>query len=345
MTISAQGLVLSPASPHALERVKALALDAVRSENTRRVYDKALTLFLAWYQEAPRPGLTRATVQGFLVELDRRALAPSTMQVYLSAVRKLAEEAAANGLLAPDVAAAIAKVRGPKVQGTRSGNWLTPDEASSLLGLPDGDTLPGVRDRAILALLLGCGLRRSEVAALRVEDFALREARWVLPDLVGKGRRVRTVPVPAWVKALVDAWVARVPIVAGCLFRPINKGGTVWGEGITADTVWAVARKYGVELGQGTLAPHDLRRTCAKLCRAAGGSLEQIQLLLGHASVQTTERYLGTRQELVRAVNDGLPIQVPAAEGRPPRRSPRMTSSTLSQNGHEEALDRDAGAR
>lgn len=58
------------------------------------------------------------------------------------------------------------------------------------------------------------------------------------------------------------------------------------------------------------IAPHDLRRTCAKLCRAAGGELEQIQLLLGHASVQTTERYLGTKQDLVHAPNDGIKLRV-----------------------------------
>jgi integrase len=87
----------------------------------------------------------------------------------------------------------------------------------------------------------------------------------------------------------------------------------VWGEGISEDTVWAIAREYGAKIGQAALAPHHLRRTCARLCRVSGGALEQIQLLLGHASIQTTERYLGTRQELTHAVNDNLPIRVPAA--------------------------------
>jgi integrase len=69
-------------------------------------------------------------------------------------------------------------------------------------------------------------------------------------------------------------------------------------------------RRYAEAIGIGRLAPHDLRRTCAKLCRAAGGELEQIQLLLGHASVQTTERYLGTKQNLVRAPNDAIQLAV-----------------------------------
>ena len=58
------------------------------------------------------------------------------------------------------------------------------------------------------------------------------------------------------------------------------------------------------------VAPHHCRRTCAKLCRAAGGELEQIQMLFGHASVQTTERYLGTRQDLVNAPNDGIKLKL-----------------------------------
>jgi integrase len=113
------------------------------------------------------------------------------------------------------------------------------------------------------------------------------------------------------VKEMVDHWAAQAGISAGPLFRPINKGGTLWGEGISEDTVWAIAREYGAKIGQPALSPHHLRRTCARLCRASGGALEQIQLLLGHASIQTTERYLGTRQDLAPAVNDNLPISLP----------------------------------
>lgn len=76
------------------------------------------------------------------------------------------------------------------------------------------------------------------------------------------------------------------------------------------DDIWQMLRRYAAEIGMPGLAPHDLRRTCAKLCRAAGGELEQIQMLLGHASVQTTERYLGTRQDLVNAPNDGIKLRV-----------------------------------
>jgi integrase len=162
----------------------------------------------------------------------------------------------------------------------------------------------------MLALLLGCGLRRSELLALEVGQIEQREGRWVIPDLTGKGNRRRTVPVPAAVKHRVDAWVEAAgldPKLGGRLFRPVSKGGKITGPYIRDEKgIWHMVVQYARQTSLGRLAPHDLRRTCAKLCRKAGGDLEQLQLLLGHASIQTTERYLGTFQNLTVAVNDAL---------------------------------------
>jgi site-specific recombinase XerD len=187
-------------------------------------------------------------------------------------------------------------------------NWLTREQARELLAQPDTRTLKGKRDRALLALLLGCGLRRAELVSLTVDSIQQREARWVIVDLMGKGNRVRTVPVPAWVKQAIDAWTAAAGIREGPVFRPVNKGGEM-GEGrLGEQPVWWVVKGYAAAMGLDNLAPHDLRRTCAKLCRKAGGDLEQIQMLLGHAFIQTTENYLGMEQNLVEAVNDKLGI-------------------------------------
>jgi integrase len=91
----------------------------------------------------------------------------------------------------------------------------------------------------------------------------------------------------------------------------VNKGGRVTGEFIADEkAVWQMVLKYARETALGKLSQHDLRRTCAKLCRKAGGDLEQIQMLLGHASIQTTERYLGTDQNLATAVNDALGLEL-----------------------------------
>jgi integrase len=160
----------------------------------------------------------------------------------------------------------------------------------------------------MLSVLLGCGLRRSEVAGLKISDIQRREDQWAIVDLVGKAGHVRTVPVPAWVKSVVDAWAQSVPIVVGKLFGSIRKNGIVWGAGITQNVVWYVVKACAERVGIKPLAPHELRRTCARLCHTAGGELEQIQFLLGHASVQTTERYIGCKQDLTRAVNDRVPF-------------------------------------
>ena len=117
--------------------------------------------------------------------------------------------------------------------GVRLGNWLTADQSLRLLQAPEAETVRGRRDRAILALLLGCGLRRAEVAQLQVRDVQQREEHWALVDLIGKGRHIRTVPVPDWVKATVDNWTGAATIGDGRLFRCVSRNGAVWGSGIT----------------------------------------------------------------------------------------------------------------
>ena len=107
----------------------------------------------------------------------------------------------------------------------------------------------------------------------------------------------------------VDAWTAAAAITRGPVFRAINKAGRVWGDGMSPKVLWDVVRAAAARAGIDKLAPHDLRRTCARLCHLAGGELDQIQFLLGHVSIQTTERYLGCKQKLRTAVNDRLGIE------------------------------------
>jgi site-specific recombinase XerD len=291
-------------------RLKALVLDSVSSPITKRVYNLGLDEFISWYGQEPRPGFTKATVSAWRVTLEARKLGSVSINVRITAVRKLAAEAADNGLLAPELAAGIARVKSAKSMGVRTGNWLTLKQAQALLNAPDIETTKGLRDRAIIAVLLGCGLRRSEVAALTMGHIQQRDGRWCIVDLLGKHGRVRTVPMPVWVKVAIDAWTFRASVVDGHVFRPVNRGDQVAGEVLSEKVVWQLLRPYAAATDVAGLAPHDLRRTAAKLCRAAGGELEQIQLLLGHASVQTTERYLGTKQDLVHAPNDGIKLRV-----------------------------------
>jgi integrase len=204
-------------------------------------------------------------------------------------------------------------VKGVRLIGVRLGNWLTPEQARRLLDDATPSSPRGLRDHAMVAMLIGCGLRRGELLALRLESIQQREEHWVIADLIGKGGHVRTVPIPSWVKAAVDAWTAAAAITQGPVFRAINKAGRIWGDGMSPKVLWDAVRAAAMRAGIEKLAPHDLRRTCARLCHLAGGELDQIQFLLGHVSIQTTERYLGCKQKLRVAVNDRLGIEPDAA--------------------------------
>lgn len=291
-----------------LASIKRLALDAVSSPITRAMYGKALDDFFAWRAQQGGPAFTRAAVQAHRAELERRGYAPSTVNQRLAAIRKLAREAAANGLLDSSVATGIEQVAGARQLGIRAGNWLTRDQARALLNAPDPASLKGKRDRAILALLIGCALRRGEATELTLDRLVQRDERWVLIDLRGKHGRIRTVPLPSWVKHSLDLWILAANIHSGRLLRAVDRHGRISGDRVSPQAVRKLVASYGGKLGL-TVKPHDLRRTCAKLCRSEGGELEQIQFLLGHASIQTTERYLGSRQNLVNAPNDRLNLE------------------------------------
>ena len=292
-----------------LEQLKRLVTDSLTSLNSRAAYDKALTDFLAWYQSTGQRGLIKATVAEYKTYLQSLGYAPSTINQRLSAIRKLAIEAADNGLMDAQLANGVARVGGVKSSGVRTGNWLTKDQAQRLLNAPDITTLKGLRDRAILAVMLGAGLRRSEVAALTFEHIQQREGRWVIVDLIGKGKRVRTVPIPSWAKQAIDEWAQTAGISEGRIFRAVNKGDRLAGESMTSQAVQDVVKAYAKQCGL-ELAAHDLRRTFAKLARKGGADLMQIQLTLGHASVKTTERYLGENQDLTSAPCDVLGLKL-----------------------------------
>jgi integrase len=178
------------------------------------------------------------------------------------------------------VAAGIRRVKGVRRIGVRVGNWLSAEESRRLLATCDAGTLRDLRNRAMLALLIGCGLRRGELLALRCDAVQCREDHWLIVDLRGKGGHLRTVPILRWVKAAIDAWTARAGIRDGVIFRAINHAGRVWRNGMTPKVLWDVVRLAARRAGIAALAPHDLRRTCARLCHCAGGALEQIQFLL-----------------------------------------------------------------
>ena len=107
----------------------------------------------------------------------------------------------------------------------------------------------------MLVILIGCGLRRGELLALRVNSTQLREEHWVIADLVGKAGHIRTVPIPAWVKFAIDEWKEASGITEGVLFRSINKTGRIWGTGMTPKVVWEIVRSAASRAGIDNLHP------------------------------------------------------------------------------------------
>jgi integrase len=290
-------LALTPAQA----RLRKMVLDSVASPHSKRNYAKALDDLFVFCASRP---LSRSLLMEWRAGME--SLSPSTINVRLSAVRKMVEEARKNGMLGAEEAANLTEVPNLPQKGTRLGNWLTREQAKELLAVPDRSTLKGKRDYVILALLVGCALRRNELAELALETIQQREGRWVLADLEGKGRRIRTVAIPIWVKHGINAWMTAAGIEDGRLLRSVSKSGKVNRKTLSDWAVWSVVEQSSKQIGIERFGAHDLRRTCAKLCRKNGGDLEQIKFLLGHSSIQTTERYLGSEQDIEIAVNDNL---------------------------------------
>jgi len=206
-----------------LEQSKSAVMNSLTLASSKRSYDHVIHEFIAWYCSAPRLACNRTVVTRYRIALEQHLYAPSTINLRLAAIRRLAYEASDCGLLSPDLAAGIHRVKGVRRLGVRVGNWQTAEEGKKLLAAERADTLRSRRNRALLALLVGYGLRRAEVTAVRLEDFQLREGHWVIADLRGKGGHIRTIPVPEWVKEAVDKWTPGADINSGRLFRPINK--------------------------------------------------------------------------------------------------------------------------
>jgi site-specific recombinase XerD len=297
------------------EALRRLVVDGLQSPNSRKTYDMALRQFLAWFtMQQPGTLFNKATVQAYRLKLESAGLSAASINVKMAVIRRLAVEAIDNSLLAPDIGAGILRVKGAKRLGRRAGNWLSREDAKRLISVPDGpSTRPGqaatkgIRDRALLAVFLGCGLRRQEIVDLTFDKLAIRDGRWCIVDLVGKGGRVRTVVMPNWVKHSVDTWATAADLSAGIVFRSVNAKQRMDGEPLTPQSVFKAVKVCAARLGI-SIAPHDLRRTHAKLAFKGGVDLQQLQISLGHSSIKTTEVYTGCDQDLQAAPCDFLGI-------------------------------------
>lgn len=259
--------------------------------------------FIIWYCSEPRLALNRTVVLRFRLYLESLGFASRTVNQRLAAVRRLAYEAADSGLLSPELAAGIRRVKGAKQLGARTGNWLTKIKRNYYWRRPPGGSSQCPRSRDdIRARRLDC----AELSSPRLRWRICRSGKDIGPSwtwLAKAVMSVRSLCLLGLSKA-IDRWRDLAKVAVGRIFRAVSRHGTPWGKGISENVIWYVVRRCAERTQLDHLAPHDLRRTCPKLCDVNGGELEHIQFLLGHVSVLTTERYLGCKQNLEEPVND-----------------------------------------
>ncbi len=332
-------LVPQPASPvdDRLQRLLEITINGLDSPHTRRAYKRDIEDFLEWWQEAAGgEPLNKATLDRYRAFQHKHGRSESAINRNLSAVRRFIDDAAENNLIDAREAESAKRVKNFKLRGQRQGQWLNLEQLAQLIGAPSAHTLRGHRDCMVLALLGGAGLRRNEMSVITCEHIQQREGRWVIIDLKGKGKKKRTIPIAGWVHALVTTWQHASGLSKGRLFRrvgcPSKRGrhhqsrgqalqarlgrcaedeelvlGPYPTDNAAEQEIYRIVKRYADQI-QVELAPHDLRRTYAKLSRAAGAQLEQIQLTLGHESLSTTERYLGSELDFKQSPSDLIDI-------------------------------------
>lgn len=278
-----------------------LTIDSAANDNTRRAYGRYLRRFYRL-----RLPLSRLGILEYFARPDIKDKV-SARKMALAAFRRLVDNAASCQFLSPIEVSSIRSIKGPK-SNPKLGRWLSIEGVRALISLPNRHTIQGARDGAIFALVLGCGLRRTEAADILWDSYREIDGRMCLVDLMGKGHKTRTVPVPQWAVDRLENWLYKLTSVIG--FREVAMDGpilrTLWGSAISRKTLMRPLASSGVadiihrySLGLNIpFTPHDLRRTLAQLMRKAGVPIEQIMYTLGHEGVRTTERYLGGAMEL-----------------------------------------------
>ncbi len=189
-------------------------------------------------------------------------------------------------------------------RGIQAHNWLTAQQVVRLMAHVNTSTVIGKRDRALLGLLLGAGLRRDEATRAEWAHVVKQGPRRVV-NVTGKGNRRRVVPISAELWRILQAWRPHAP--AKRILASVNKGGGV-SDALSAVAISNTVNRYGRRIGVDDLQPHDLRRTYAQLGYSNGVSLYQLSKLLGHASIETTARYLNADLNLETTASDFVPL-------------------------------------
>jgi len=312
--MSEQTALATTASGVSMPGPLALIRASGRAESTVRLYTGVLVPYLAsggnladvdglrvYAESLPqsRRRHLRAAVSLWAKEVGQR------LKVSDAPERHIATAAALNRL---DALSTAIKVQESK--GVKAHTWLSQRQVKELLSTC-GDSLPGQRDRIILSLLLGAGLRRAELAALDRDAIYQKpmgdsdRMRTVI-HVTGKGRKERDIPVSDRLAELLTLWASWTG-KDGRIARSLGMSQDI-GESLSEVGIFNIVRSHGEQIGLATLAPHDLRRTFAQIGYDAGVSITQISVLLGHANVATTQRYLNLELDLTVTASDFVPL-------------------------------------
>lgn len=333
MAKASRALQTIPRQAAAFAAARELVLNAVSSPRTRTLYGHALDEFERWLiSSGTGYTISRQVVQAYRRYLETeggemrgrrvtgetetrytgKPMSAGAVNGRLSAIRKFARTLAdlTDDPQAARMADSVARVESVKRRGQVVGRWLTEEQADALVNAPDTATLAGMRDRAALALLVGAGLREAEAVALERRQIERRGERWVLANIVGKGNKVRTVILSAWVYAALDAWMTRAGITGGRVLRTVTrKGALSTAPGMSPSSVWRLVIEHAAKCGY-RIAPHDLRRTFARTALENGAAVDQIRQALGHESIATTTRYVGNSLDYKNPPGDFVNVRL-----------------------------------
>ncbi len=276
---------------------------AGRTPNTRRAYQSRLERFTGWLAQQPAAPFV-AQLRSYIAHLQDEGLSERSVQAHVNTIKgvlRLAAALDASGRLAAALPT-LDLAKPPAVRGEVQGDRLTAAERQALIDAPGTGTHRGRRDTAILALLAVCGLRRSEVASLDWGHVGEIDGHRVVRNLKGKHGRTRTVKLPPGLGELLERYAAEAGLdtsPGAPVFVAVRKGDVVQhGRRLTSSAVAWLVERYAGQVGLRGISPHDLRRTAAALARRGGASIEQVQVMLGHSSPQTTSQYIGEGLDL-----------------------------------------------
>jgi site-specific recombinase XerD len=230
---------------------------------------------------------------------------PATINATLAALRGTAKAAWALGLLSSDAYSRVAAVKGLRASRLPSGRALTAGEVAALFDVCFNDSTPaGRRDAAILALLLGAGLRRAECADIALSHYNAKDQSVAVR---GKGDKERLMPLGESADQALRDWLQIRGDWSGPLLCRVRKDGVLSQEAITPQAIYKALAKRGTQARVARFSPHDLRKTYASgLIDSSGGDIATVSRLLGHASVNTTSIYDRRGEAAKRKVADSL---------------------------------------